>query len=186
MTTTLRSTLAALLLIGSVTSELIWHEVDESRIGHVGFATAQVCGWALLLTAVVQPLARRHRGPRLGSRLVVVGCGLQILFGLGYGASAAVTGEPFGGIFVVFLLAFLALTVGGIGWGLSLRRAGFVVAGTGLVVTAVAGLLAVALAMDPWHDVFLLTSYAAWVLVGRGLEVAAPAATAAEVSASSR
>ena len=185
MTTTLRSALAALLLIGSVSVELIWHEVDEFRAGDMGFAVAQVCGWALLLT-VVLPLARRHpRPPRLGSWLVVLGCGLQVLFGLGYGASTAATGEPFGGIFVVFLLAFLALTVGGVVWGWSLRR-GPAVAGAGLIATAVAGFLAIALDMDPCHDIFLLSSYAAWVLVGRGLEAPATETTTAEVSASSR
>lgn len=183
MTTTLRSALAALLLMGSVSAELIWDELDEHLLGHLGFAAVQACGWALLLTVVLS-LRHSHPGPRLGSGAVTTGCGLQILFALGYGASAAVTGEPFGGIFVVFLLAFLALTVGGIVWGRSLRRAGFAVAGTGLLVTAGAGFLAIAVEMDPWHDVFLLTSFAAWVLVGRGAEV--PATVPAEVSASSR
>jgi hypothetical protein len=183
MTTTLRSVLAALLLMGSVSAELIWHELDEHLLGHLGFAAMQTCGWALLLTVALS-LRRSHPGPRLGSGAVTVGCGLQVLFGLGYGASTAVTGEPFGGIFVVFLLAFLALTVGGIAWGLSLRRAGFALAGTGLLVTAGTGFLAIALEMDPWHDVFLLTSFAAWVLVGRGIEV--PATVPTRVSASSR
>ena len=185
MSTTLRSALAALLLTGSVAAELIWNEVDEFRAGHVGFAAAQVCGWALLLTVVLS-LRRSHPGPRLGSGAVVVGCGLQVLFALGYGASAAATGEPFGGIFVVFLLAFLALTVGGVAWGWSLRRAGYAVAGSGLLVTAVAGFLAMALSMDPWHDVLLLTSYAAWVVVGAGAEKVARPSRAGELSVASR
>ena len=70
-----------------------------------------------------------------------------------------------------FLLGFLALFVGGLAWGTSLLRSGASMAGGGLLATAVAGSsLAMLVGMVPWHDVFLLSSYAAWTLVGRGFD----------------
>ena len=54
-------------------------------------------------------------------------------------------------------------------WGISLARtAAGRTAGWGLVATAVLGLLAMLFGVDPWHDVFLLSSYAAWTVVGLG------------------
>ena len=93
----------------------------------------------------------------------------QMLFA-GVYAITALDGEPLEASFVFFLLGFLALFVGGLAWGTSLLRSGASMAGGGLLATAVAGLLAMLLGMDPWHDVFLLSSYAAWTLVGRGFD----------------
>ncbi len=77
-------------------------------------------------------------------------------------------------MFVAFLLGFLALTAGGVIWGVRLRRNRRAApAGAGLLAVAVLGFLAMALGMDPFHDVFLLSSYAAWVAVGMGAERAA-------------
>ena len=47
-------------------------------------------------------------------------------------------------------------------------------AGLGLLAVAIMGLLAMAVGTDPFHDVFLLSSYAAWVAVGVGADQAAP------------
>ncbi len=61
-------------------------------------------------------------------------------------------------------------------WGIRLLRARRAApAGTGLLAVAVLGFLAMALGMDPFHDIFLLSSYAAWVAVGFGADRAASA-----------
>ena len=192
MTLTLRAVLAALALIVPVSAELIWPAVGDS--GHVFFAAAQLVGWFLVAT-VVRDGASRHpetsstRSGRVGSRLLLSGCALQILFALVYGGSAVIQGEPAEASFLLFLLGFLATFVGGVVWGPALLRAGLArLAGIGVLATAVLGLLAIAVGVDPFHDVFLLSSYAAWVLVGRGLEAPAhrKAMRSSEFSAGSR
>ena len=88
---------------------------------HLVFAASQLAGWVLLLT-VVLALRDRVGGSRWGERLVVAGCALQIAFAVGYGALSAAQGEPDESVFVLFLAAFLALTVGGFIWGLRIVR----------------------------------------------------------------
>jgi len=192
MSLTLRAVLAAVVLIVPVSAELIWPSVGDS--GHLLFAVAQLIGWFLVAT-VVRDGARRHpetnatRAGRMGRRLLVGGCALQMLFGLVYGGTAAIDGEPAEASFVLFLLGFLAIFVGGVVWGRALLRTGLArLAGAGVLATAVLGFLAIAVGADPFHDMFLLTSYAAWVLVGRGLEVQAQTVTdrSGEVSAASQ
>ena len=192
MSLTLRAALAALVLIVPVSAELIWPSVGDS--GHLLFAAAQLIGWVLVATVVRDgagghPETSSTRGGRVGRRLLLSGCALQVLFALVYGASAVIDGEPAEASFLFFLLGFLATFVGGVVWGPALLRAGLPrLAGVGVLATAVLGLLAIAVGVDPFHDVFLLSSYAAWVLVGRGLD--APARLkrerSSEVSAASR
>jgi len=188
MSLAVRSAIAALLLAVPVAAELVWPSFgDEDLL----FAVSQVLGW-LLLASVVLEGGRREvsgagRSGRVGWRLLLVGCSFQALFGVVYGATAAIEGEPMEASFVLFMLGFLAIFVGGLMWGRSLLRgSGSRLAAWGVIATAVLGFLAIAVGMDPFHDVFLLSSYAAWVLVGRGLEAPATEATTAEVSASSR
>jgi hypothetical protein len=191
MSLTLRAALAAVALIVPVSAELIWPSVGDSA--HLLFAAAQLIGWVLVAT-VVRDGASRHpatsstRAGRVGRRLLLSGCALQVLFALVYGGSAVIDGEPAEASFLLFLLGFLATFVGGVVWGPALLRAGLPrLAGVGVLATAVLGLLAIAVGVDPFHDVFLLSSYAAWVLVGRGLD--APAhrrERSSEVSAASR
>ena len=147
------------------------------------------------MASVVRDGAGRHpetsstRAGRIGRRLLLSGCALQVLFALVYGGSAVVDGEPVEASFLLFLLGFLATFVGGFIWGPALLRAGLAhLAGVGVLATAVLGLLAIAVGVDPFHDMFLLTSYAAWVLVGRGLEAPAQPKRkrSSEVSAASR
>jgi hypothetical protein len=116
-------------------------------------------------------LATRAGASPWGARLVHAGCALQLVFAVGYGATALARGEPSEGMFVAFLLGFLALTAGGVTWGVRLLRARRAApAGTGLLAVAGLGFLAMAVGMDPFHDIFLLSSYAAWVAVGLGAE----------------
>jgi hypothetical protein len=138
--------------------------------GHVFFAASQLVGWALLTRLVVgAPTVARTASPR-GRRLVLVGCALQILFATIYGATAF-DGEPLEASFVVFLLGFVALLVGGLLWASRLRRTeGGGLAAVGLLAVAALGALAMLVGSDPFHDIFLVSSYAAWVVVGKGLD----------------
>ena len=191
MSLTLRAALAAVVLIVPVSAELIWPSVGDSA--HLLFAAAQLIGWVLVAT-VVRDGAGRHpatsstRARRVGRRLLLSGCALQVLFALVYGGSAVIDGEPAEASFLLFLLGFLATFVGGVVWGPALLRAGLPrLAGVGVLAIAVLGLLAIAVGVDPFHDVFLLSSYAAWVLVGRGLDAPAqPRERPSGVSAASR
>lgn len=165
-----RSALAAVLLIVPVAIEIFVGAEALGLAGHVVFVVTQLAGWGLLVSTV-RLLFERAAGSRWGFRLVLAGCVLQLVFAAGYGITAVVLGEPAEGTFVVFLLAFLTLTSGGLVWGSRLLRARQAApAGAGLVAVAVLGFLAMAVAVDPFHDVFLLSSYAAWVAVGSGTD----------------
>lgn len=168
-----RSAVAAALLVVPVAVETLVRSDDDALWGHVVFAVSQLAGWTVLLS-LARLLAARAGGSRWGSRLVQAGCVFQLVFAVGYGLTAVVQGEPFEGTFVVFLLGFLALTAGGLTWGVRLLRARRAApAGTGLLAVAVLGFLAMAVGVDPFHDIFLLSSYAAWVAVGLGVDRAA-------------
>lgn len=181
MTTTIRAAVAAVVLIVPIALETAFTSDDDAQWSHLVFAGSQVMGWLLLLT-VALALREAAGGSRWGQRLVIAGCALQLVFAVGYGALAAASGEPDEGIFVVFLAAFLALTAGGLTWGLRIHRQS-PVAGRGLIAVAALGFLAMAVGADPFHDLLLLSSYAAWVVVGRGAD---SATTGDDVSVGSR
>ena len=68
--------------------------------------------------------------------------------------------------------------MGAILWASRLRRrTGARVAAAGLLAVAVLGALAMLVGNDPFHDVFLVTSYTAWVVVGRGFDTLRSALT---------
>ena len=169
MSSSTRAAAAAVVLIVPVVLELAWPAFGDQVAGQEIFAVSQLAGWLLLLSVCRRGMVPAKRSAWIGRRSVLVGCVLQILFA-GVYAITALDSEPLEATFVFFLLGFLALCVGGLAWGTSLLRSGASMAGGGLVATAVAGLLAMLLGMDPWHDVFLLSSYAAWTLVGRGFD----------------
>ena len=182
-----RSTVAAVLLAGPVAAELIWPSFGDT--GDLFFAVSQVLGWVLVASVVLEGGRRvptdAARSGRIGRRLLVVGCFLQALFGVVYGVTTAITGTPLEASFVLFMLGFVAIFVGGLMWSRSLLRGGgYRLAAWGVIGTAVLGLLAIAVGTDPFHDVFLLASYVAWVLVGHGLDE--PATVSDEVSVASR
>ena len=96
-----------------------------------------------------------------------------MLFAATYGVLEVVTGEPEAS-FVFFSLGLLLTTVGGLLRGSQLRRAGVGMAGGGLIAAAVLGFLAIAVGSDPFHDIFLLSGYAAWAVRRPGGFAAAP------------
>jgi hypothetical protein len=170
MNALIRSAVAAVLLIVPVAVETLVRSDHLALWSHGVFVVSQLAGWCLLLS-LSRLLAARAGGSRWGSRLVQAGCLLQLVFAAGYGITTAVQGEPSEAMFVFFLLAFLSLTAGGLTWGIRLLRAHRAApAGSGLLAVGVLGFLAMAVGMDPFHDIFLLSSYAAWVAVGLGSE----------------
>jgi len=170
MSATSRSGLAATVLAVPVLAEIAWPARFDAAGSHVFFAASQLVGWALLASVVLgAPAAARTASPR-GRHVVLAGCALQVAFATLYGATA-IDGEPLEASFVAFMLGFVALLVGGLLWATRLRRVGNGrVAATGLGATAVLGAVAILVGSDPFHDICLLSSYAAWIVVGRGFD----------------
>lgn len=170
MNTTAKGATAAVLLIVPVVAELVSEPLGDGTAFTIAFAASQLIGW-LLLAGLCRDLAGVHppanRRDRVGARLLVAGCVAEMLFAATYGALEVVTGEPEAS-FVFFSLGLLLTTVGGLLRGSQLRRAGVEMAGVGLMAAAVLGFLAIAVGSDPFHDIFLLTGYAAWAVVGVG------------------
>jgi hypothetical protein len=177
-----RATVAAGALIIPVVAELIWPSFGDS--GHLVFAICQLIGWVLVASVIVDvdrlfPSLSTTRGGRVGRRVLLTGCALQVMFALAYGISAAVSGEPNGASFVLFLAGFLAQLVGGIIWWRAMRSEPTLRwTRLGALATAGLGFLAMAVGSDPFHDIFLLSSYAGWAAVG----VSAAAAAARRVT----
>lgn len=165
-----RAIAAAGALIIPVVAELIWPSFGDS--GHLVFAICQLIGWVLVASIVVDvarhfPSLSTTRGGRIGGRVLLIGCGLQVLFALAYGVTTLISGEPNEASFVLFLAGFLAQLVGGIIWWRSMRfEPRLRVTRIGVLATAVLGFLAMAVGSDPLHDIFLLSAYAAWAVVG--------------------
>ena len=177
MSATKRSALAATVLAVPVLAEIAWPSRLDTAGALVLFAASQLVGWALLASLVLgAPPAARAASPR-GRRVVLAGCALQVSFATVYGATAF-DGEPLEASFVLFMLGFITLLGGGILWASRLRRkTGARLAAAGLLAVAVLGALAMLVGNDPFHDVFLVTSYAAWVVVGRGFDILRSALT---------
>lgn len=170
MSATTRSALAAAVLAVPVLAEIAWPAPFDTAGGHVFFAASQLVGWALLTSLVLAaPAAASAASPR-GRRVVLAGCALQLSFATVYGATA-LDGEPLEASFVLFLLGFITLLAGGTLWASRLRRqTGGRLAAAGLIAVAVLGALAILVGSDPFHDVSLVTSYAAWIVVARGFD----------------
>ncbi len=167
-----RATVAAVLLIVPVSVQALAPDVADRVAGHLAFAFSQLVGW-LLLVAVARAVKAPRRATRIGRGVVLAGIGCQVGFAAVYGITA-LDGEPLEASFVLFLLGFLAFAVGGITAGSSLvRRTDHRLAGGGLLGIGIAGLLAMLVGVDPFHDLFLLSSYAAWPVLGRALRASA-------------
>ena len=181
MTPHARSTLAALLLAVPVVAEATGLLDGDAVVGQVGFAASQLVGW-LLVGSGVRDLPKHLGTGRWAPRLLLAGAACQVGFAATYLVSVLVTGEPWEAAFVAFLLGFLLLTTGGGLGAVRLRRTSSTAA-AGLAGVAGLGLVAVVVGDTVVHEVALVGSYLAWILVGRGL---APAAVADRVSAASR
>ena len=182
MTPWSRSVLAALLLAAPVAAEASGLVDGDALAGHVVFAGCQLVGW-LLVGSVVRDVVRGRPGAgRWASRLLLAGVTCQVVFASAYLLSVVVTGEPWEGTFLAFLLGFLLLTTGG-GLGAVRLRPTAPRAAVGLAAVAGLGLVAVLVGDTVVHEVALVGSYLAWVLVGSS-PTTAPVAE--RVSAGSR
>lgn len=165
-----RAIAAASALIIPVVAELVWPSFGDS--GHLVFAICQLVGWVLVASIIVDvdrlsPSLRTTRGGRVGRRVLLIGWALQVLFALAYGITTLVSGAPNEASFVLFLAGFLAQLVGGIVWWRAMRSEPRLrVTRVGMLATAILGFLAIAVGNDPFHDIFLLSGYAAWAVVG--------------------
>ena len=170
MSATKSSAFAATVLAVPVLAEIAWPSRLDTAGALVLFAASQLVGWALLAWLVLgAPPAARAASPR-GRRAVLVGCALQVSFATAYGVTAF-DGEPLEASFVLFMLGFITLFVGGLLWASSLRRrTGGRVAAAGLLAVSVLGALAILVGGDPFHDIFLVSSYVAWIIVGHGFD----------------
>lgn len=163
-----RASLAAGLLVIPVALEIAITDFGDQTWGELVFAGSQVLGWLIVLT-VCRDLGRGRRPTRparTGRSVLLAGVLAQVAFALTYGGLVAGGVDP-GGAFLLFALGFLLVTFGGVMWGISMLRHGHPEAGWGLVAVALLGILAITVPVDPFHDIFLLTSYLAWVPVGR-------------------
>ncbi len=187
MTPLLRSVVAALLLAVPVVAETTGL-IEGEGWQHLPFALTQLAGW-LLLATVCWTLNTTSRAGRWGPRLVLAGVGLLALFAVLYLATYLATGEPAEAIFLTYLLGFPAMTVGGLLWARALRRTPWRVSAVGLALVGVLGFGAIALSADPFHDIALVGSYLAWIVVGLGATAQPathPAATVSDASRSAR
>ena len=163
-----RSVLAALLLAAPVAAEASGLVDGDALAGHVVFAGCQLAGW-MLVGSVARELAAEAPGAgRWAPRLLLAGVACQVLFAAAYLVSVVVTGEPWENAFLAFLLGFLLLTVGGGLGAWRLRRTARPTA-AGLAGVAGLGLAAVLVGDSVVHEVALVGSYLAWVLVGHGV-----------------
>jgi hypothetical protein len=184
MTSFVRSLLAALLLAVPVAAESLGPISGDDRTTETLFILGQLVGWGLVAT-VVRDLGRvAGRSSRWGLRLTMAGVVLQLVFAVLYLGSLVATGDAWEGSFFAFLLGFLGLTVGGILWAVRLRRGPQRTAALGLAAVAGLGLVAIAAGDNVVHEVALVGSYLAWVLVGRG--VTSETTVARPVTAGSR
>ncbi|CAN5832571.1 hypothetical protein BH24ACT8_BH24ACT8_05210 [soil metagenome] len=177
---TLSATAGALLLAVPVAVQLaLWPDLDDMPAGHLVFGVSQLLAWGLLMSLCLRiptlhPDATATRGGRVGRRAALVGCALQMAFAAVYLGSTLMTGEPLETAFWFFLLGFVALLVGGITWGLTLRRQRELhTAGTGFMLVGSLGFLAVVAGDNIVHEITLLGSYASWIVVGIGADRAA-------------
>jgi uncharacterized membrane protein len=170
MSATKSSAFAATVLAVPVLAEIAWPSRLDTAGALVLFAASQLVGWAVLASLVLgAPPAARTASTR-GRRAVLGGCALQVSFATAYGVTAF-DGEPLEASFVLFMLGFTTLFVGGLLWASRLRRrTGGRVAAAGLLAVAVLGAMAILVGTDPFHDIFLVSSYVAWVVVGRGFD----------------
>lgn len=161
-----RSAIAALLLAVPVATQLVVPGLGDAFAGHLLFAVTQLLGWALLVS-VCRGLAPAlpGRAGRVGRRFLVAGAVAEAGFALAYG-TLVVIGADEGAAFVLFFLGFLLLTVGGITAGIAATRSGSRRLGGALAGVAVLGLLANLVGDTGWHELFLLTHYLGWAVVG--------------------
>jgi len=132
----------------------------------LGLLTSAV-GFAALVVAAhgMRHMGRKRRSVRVGSRMSTAGAGLLLAFVLAVLATGLATGSPTELSFLAFGIGMLLLSVGPVVLGLGVRHE-HAQAGWALVMAGVAAFAAVAIPLDPWHDVSLVAMCLAWSATG--------------------
>lgn len=162
-----------LMLVGVQGEWVFGPQADDGTVTNLPVFTLLVLtatiGFAALFLAVIglRAQAQTTKPARTGAVMSVAGAGLLVLFGLTSLVTALLTGSPEEAAFIAFLLAMLLLAVGPITWGLSLRRRS---PARGvwqmLLLSGAAAFAALALEVDPWHDLGLVVMFLAWTALG--------------------
>lgn len=171
---------AGALLAAGVGAELMVkvQEPDGTVTRPVLFAVyllSWVAGSAALAVAASRlraACAQREPGRRAGraTACAAIGACLLCAFGVIALVTGLVQGAPLEAAFLLFALGLLLLVIGQVALSRRLRRTGLAGGAWALpAVGAIALLVGVAVSADPWHDVGLLTFFAAWVALGAWL-----------------
>ncbi|MEU4393357.1 hypothetical protein [Kribbella sp. NPDC023855] len=132
--------------------------------------TMSTLGFALLTVAVSglrRESARSTKPARAGAFLSMAGAGLLTAFCLVVLITGVVLGGPLELSFLLFALGMLLLSIGQVSWGLALRRHSRAPGGWQLLALAgIAAFAAIAIPVDPWHDVALVVMCATWSAIG--------------------
>lgn len=127
-------------------------------------------GWAMSASALraVRGDLPSTRAVRFGRATSVLGAVLALLGTLAVLAGGLVQGRPWGVAFVPWAVGVLLLSVGAAVLGIALIRASTRV-GASALLAGVAAFAALAIPLDPWHDVALAAMAAGWIGVGLSL-----------------
>ncbi|WP_328988556.1 hypothetical protein OG394_20255 [Kribbella sp. NBC_01245] len=132
--------------------------------------TMSTLGFGLLTLAVRglrRESARRTMPTRSGAFLSMVGAGLLTAFGVVVLVTGVILGGPLELSFLLFALGMLSLSIGQLIWGLTLRRHSPAPGVWQLLALAgIAAFAAIAIPVDPWHDIALVVMCATWFCIG--------------------
>ena len=149
---------------GTVTNPLVFSLLLIATIAGTGSLLAALFGLRVMHDAANVPLSRPGR---IGLRLSIAANVLLLGFAGIVLGTALVSDAPAEASFVLFGLGMLLAVVGYAMLAGGLRRSG-VVGGAWLApaVAALGIICALVVPIDPWHDIGLYTSYAAWIWFG--------------------
>lgn len=166
---------AGALMTAGVAGEWVLHPqrddgtVTNTPVFAVLVATATV-GFVLLFVAVRglrREWVRRTRPARTGAAISMVGAALLVVFGVAVLVTGVAAGSPLEASFLAFALGMLLLSIGPVTWGLALRRQSPAPGvWKALVLAGGAAFGAIAIPVDPWHDVGLVAMFAGWSAIG--------------------
>lgn len=108
-----------------------------------------------------------RKGGRTGRRLLLAGIILVALGSATILVTGLVSGEPLALAFVPWALGLLVMSVGSVVLGVACRRDRAF--GAAMALAGVAAFAALAIPLDPWHDVSLMTACLGWCLAGLAL-----------------
>lgn len=171
---------AGILLAAGVGPELLLKvQEPDGTVTRPALFAAYLLSWiagsgalAVAASRLRTACAQRDPARRAGraTACAFVGAVLLCVFGVIALVTGLAQGAPLEAAFLLFALGLLLLVIGQIALARRLRRTEMAGAAWVLpAVAAVALLVGVTVPVDPWHDVGLLTSFAAWALLGARL-----------------